>query len=119
MLPTFLDFIVWGHEHEAKPHEEEGGQEDKTTIYQPGQHFGFEMMNFVLKMMDFFISNDLFTTNTQDRQSLRHYVKAKRRPRQSASSRFGNENHEFNAENHGFHDEKNVLPGVIRYVLEF
>jgi double-strand break repair protein MRE11 len=36
MLPTFLDFIVWGHEHEAKPCEEEGGSEAQTTIYQPG-----------------------------------------------------------------------------------
>jgi double-strand break repair protein MRE11 len=36
MLPSFLDFIVWGHEHEAKPREEEGGSEAKTTIYQPG-----------------------------------------------------------------------------------
>ena len=36
MLPTFLDFIVWGHEHEAKPREEEGGGEGQTTIYQPG-----------------------------------------------------------------------------------
>ena len=36
MLPTFLDFIVWGHEHEAKPREEEGGTENTSTIYQPG-----------------------------------------------------------------------------------
>lgn len=36
MLPAFLDFIVWGHEHEAKPREEEGGGEGQTTIYQPG-----------------------------------------------------------------------------------
>ena len=35
MLPDFLDFIVWGHEHESKPSEEEAAS-GNTTIYQPG-----------------------------------------------------------------------------------
>jgi double-strand break repair protein MRE11 len=36
MLPDFLDFVVWGHEHEAKAGAEESGQDGNTTIYQPG-----------------------------------------------------------------------------------
>ena len=37
MLPDFLDFVVWGHEHEAKSGVEEGlGPDGTMTIYQPG-----------------------------------------------------------------------------------
>lgn len=35
MLPDFLDFVIWGHEHEAK-HKEEESDIEATTIYQPG-----------------------------------------------------------------------------------